>query len=68
MPLVKGTKAIRMEEGEIYAIETFGSTGRGRVMEVVDSSDVNIQSYVALQDMECSHYMKSFDAERAALR
>ena len=31
-----------MEEGEIYAIETFGSTGRGYVVE----------------DMEYSHYMK----------
>lgn len=34
-----------MEEGEQYAIETFGTTGRGRVIE----------------DMECSHYMKNFD-------
>ena len=30
-----------MEEGEFYAIETFGSTGRGYVLE----------------DGECSHYM-----------
>ena len=30
-----------MEEGEIYAIETFGSTGQGFVRE----------------DGECSHYM-----------
>lgn len=30
-----------MEEGEIYAIETFGSTGQGYVRE----------------DGECSHYM-----------
>ena len=36
-----------MEE-EVYAIETFGSTGRGYVVE----------------DMECSHYMKNFDAPR----
>ena len=34
----------RMEEGEIYAIETFGSTGVGYVIELG----------------ECSHYMKSF--------
>ncbi len=31
-----------MEEGEFFAIETFGSTGKGYVRE----------------DLECSHYMK----------
>lgn len=28
VPIVKGGEAIKMEEGEFYAIETFGSTGR----------------------------------------
>lgn len=41
-----------MEENEFYAIETFGSTGRGVVHD----------------DMECSHYMKSFDAGFVPLR
>ncbi len=41
-----------MEEGELYAIETFGSTGKGVVLDAPD----------------CSHYMKEFDAPRAALR
>ncbi|XP_061629092.1 methionine aminopeptidase 2-like isoform X2 [Phyllopteryx taeniolatus] len=45
VPIVKGGEATRMEEGEAYAIETFGSTGRG----------------VVYDDMECSHYMKNFD-------
>ena len=35
-----------MEEGELYAIETFGSTGKANVFE----------------DMEHSHYMRNFDA------
>ena len=52
VPIVGGGQEIKMEEGEQYAIETFGSTGRGNVVE----------------DMECSHYMKNFDAERVALR
>ena len=52
MPIVKGGEASRMEEGEIYAIETFGSTGRGYVFE----------------DMDCSHYMKNFDAPHVPLR
>ncbi|KAJ3973939.1 methionine aminopeptidase 2-like protein [Lentinula raphanica] len=42
----------KMEEGEYFAIETFGSTGRGRV---VDSG-------------ECSHYAKIVDAPRVPLR
>jgi methionyl aminopeptidase len=41
-----------MEEGEYFAIETFGSTGRGFVLE----------------DLECSHYMKVFDAPRVPLK
>uniref|UniRef100_A0A3P8UYH1 Methionine aminopeptidase 2 n=1 Tax=Cynoglossus semilaevis TaxID=244447 RepID=A0A3P8UYH1_CYNSE len=45
VPIVKGGEATRMEEGEVYAIETFGSTGKGVVHD----------------DMECSHYMKNFD-------
>ena len=32
--MAKGGEATRMEEGEYYAIETFGSTGRGHVIEV----------------------------------
>ena len=29
VPIVKGGETTRMEENEFYAIETFGSTGRG---------------------------------------
>ena len=46
VPIVKGGPQTKMEEGEQYAIETFGSTGKGYVNE----------------DLECSHYMKDFDA------
>lgn len=52
VPIVKGGDMTRMEEGEVFAIETFGSTGRGEVHE----------------DMECSHYMKNFDAPHVPLR
>lgn len=45
VPIVNNNDHTRMEEGEVYAIETFGSTGKGYVHE----------------DMECSHYMKNFD-------
>lgn len=41
-----------MEEGEVFAIETFGSTGRGYVVE----------------DMECSHYAKNPHAGHVPLR
>eukprot|EP00752_Nemacystus_decipiens_P008587 g7667.t2 len=52
VPIVKGGDATRMEEGEFFAIETFGSTGRGYVVE----------------DLECSHYMKDIRAPRVPLR
>ena len=29
VPIVRGGETTRMEEGEFYAIETFGSTGNG---------------------------------------
>ncbi|KIJ33367.1 hypothetical protein M422DRAFT_76487 [Sphaerobolus stellatus SS14] len=43
--LVRNIDQTKMEEGEYYAIETFGSTGSGRVVD----------------DGECSHFGKSFD-------
>jgi methionyl aminopeptidase len=46
VPIVKGGDATLMEEGEFYAIETFGSTGRGVVHD----------------DMDCSHYMKNYES------
>ncbi|KNC87377.1 methionine aminopeptidase 2B [Sphaeroforma arctica JP610] len=52
VPIVKGGEATKMEEGEFFAIETFGSTGRAYVHE----------------DMECSHYMKNFNAGHVPLR
>eukprot|EP01062_Namystynia_karyoxenos_P032337 TRINITY_DN2383_c0_g1_i4.p1 TRINITY_DN2383_c0_g1~~TRINITY_DN2383_c0_g1_i4.p1 ORF type:complete len:523 (+),score=190.87 TRINITY_DN2383_c0_g1_i4:226-1569(+) len=47
VPIVKGREpGVKMEEGEVYAIETFGSTGKGHVYD----------------DGECSHYMLNFDS------
>lgn len=40
------------QEGDVYAIETFGSTGRGAVHD----------------DMECSHYMKNFNVGHVPIR
>ncbi|KXS14691.1 peptidase M24A, methionine aminopeptidase [Gonapodya prolifera JEL478] len=52
VPIVKTGDQTKMEEGEQYAIETFGSTGKGYVQE----------------DLETSHYMKTFDAPAVNLR
>jgi len=49
---VKGGDTAKMEENEFYAIETFGSTGRGFVS----------------MDMDCSHYMKNFEEPTVPLR
>lgn len=52
VPIVRSEDTTKMEEGEVYAIETFGSTGRGHVVE----------------DMECSHFMRNFSVSHAPLR
>ena len=53
VPLVGGGAQTKMEEGEFYAIETFGSVrGRAKVVE----------------DGDCSHYMKNFEAPYVPLR
>ncbi|EQC52998.1 methionine aminopeptidase Fma2, partial [Schizosaccharomyces japonicus yFS275] len=52
VPIVKGGEEVKMEEGEIFAIETFGSTGRGIVHE----------------DGECSHYAKNANIPHIPLR
>lgn len=52
VPIVRGGEATTMEEMEFYAIETFGSTGKGVVHD----------------DMETSHYMKNFDVGHVPLR
>ena len=52
VPIVKGGPTTKMEEGEFFAIETFGSTGRGYVRE----------------DLEVSHYMKNFGVGHVPLR
>lgn len=37
VPIVKNTDTTKMEEGEVFAIETFGSTGNGYVREDVST-------------------------------
>lgn len=50
--LVKSEDQTKMEEGEYFAIETFGSTGRGRIVD----------------EGECSHYARRVDAPNVPLR
>lgn len=45
VPIVRNGDQTKMEEGDLFAIETFASTGRGLIHE----------------DLECSHYMANFD-------
>lgn len=44
VPTCKSNSNVKMEEGELYAIETFGTTGKG----------------YANDEGDCSHYMKDF--------
>lgn len=52
VPIVKGSDQTKMEEGEVFAIETFGSTGKGHVND----------------GLETSHYAKVVDAPNVPLR
>ncbi|KAK3685770.1 methionine aminopeptidase 2-like protein [Podospora appendiculata] len=52
VPIVKSNDQTKMEEGDVFAIETFGSTGLGVVHE----------------DGEVSHYAKCRDAPKVDLR
>ncbi|KFH46213.1 Methionine aminopeptidase-like protein [Hapsidospora chrysogenum ATCC 11550] len=52
VPIVKSNDQTKMEEGDVFAIETFGSTGNGYVRD----------------DMETSHYAKRGDASKVDLR
>ena len=52
VPIVKSNDQTKMEEGEVFAIETFGSTGRGYVTD----------------DLETSHYALRPDAPNIPLR
>lgn len=52
VPIIKTASKDKMEEGELYAIETFASTGKGWINEAG----------------ECSHYMKEYDAKPVPIR
>ncbi|KAK2593884.1 Methionine aminopeptidase 2 [Conoideocrella luteorostrata] len=52
VPIVKSNDQTKMEEGDVFAIETFGSTGNGYVRD----------------DMEVSHYAKNADIQHVDLR
>lgn len=69
--LVKNDDETKMEEGEYFAIETFGSTGRGFVVESVCIQVRNCFSGALSQFVhqgDCSHYARRVDAPRVKLR
>ena len=70
VPIVKGGDQTKMEEGETFAIETFGSTGKGYVRDDVSSTfgSQNRDTDADLFQMETSHYAKREDAPTIALR
>lgn len=45
VPIVASSDPTKMEEGDLFAIETFGSTGKGYVND----------------DIDCSHYMLNYE-------
>jgi len=65
VPIVKGGPETKMEENEFYAIETFGSTGKGYVQEVGDCShymkDYNKMSFPSLRDKSAKDLLSVID-------
>ncbi|KAG6830903.1 hypothetical protein H0H92_014054 [Tricholoma furcatifolium] len=66
--LVKNDDQTKMEEGEYFAIETFGSTGRGRIVESVSLCIEGFFQYANRVKGECSHYARKVDAPHVPLR
>lgn len=50
VPFIKNNDPTKMEEGEVFAIETFGSTGKGYLVDGV--SLIPVSSFVTLRFME----------------
>ena len=59
-----------MEEGEYFAIETFGSTGRGKVVESVSLVNILSLNFILIVSFqgEISHYARIVDAPHVPLR
>lgn len=69
VPIVRGGDQTKMEEGETFAIETFGSTGKGYVRDDVSVSVYRRALFLADEvQMETSHYAKKADAANVPLR
>lgn len=48
IPFVKHSDQTKMEEGEVFAIETFGSTGRGSTVDGVCSAYIEVEQTLTL--------------------
>lgn len=67
MPIVGGQDPNeKMEEGEYYAIETFGSTGNGWVKN--DVGHLLARAATDETQGECSHYAKNMDTKKRPMR
>lgn len=58
VPIVKGNDQTKMEEGEVFAIETFGSTGNGYVRDDV-SLNREFSRFMLIIDSWKHHIMQS---------
>lgn len=54
VPSVKTNDATKMEEGDVFAIETFGSTGTGRVYDQGEVSHYALRSDAPMVDLRLS--------------
>lgn len=68
VPIVKSNDQTKMEEGEVFAIETFGSTGNGYVRDDVSFFISWSAAFSNQSQYECSHYSRKPDAPKVPLR
>jgi methionyl aminopeptidase len=66
IPFVKNSDQTKMEEGETFAIETFGSTGRGQVFDDVRCLLSPSQNVLTLDQVGVYGYGLNPDAPRGA--
>ena len=61
VPCVSDNKSVKMEEGEMYAIETFASTGKGEVYPQIDCSHYMLDKYTNGENIRKKDEKELFD-------
>ena len=61
VPCVVNYENVKMEEGEMYAIETFASTGKGEVKPIIDCSHYMLEQYATGENLRKKEEKELFE-------